>query len=212
MFEPWIGDYYRESGNVVGGKRVLIVGESHYSAVHEVGTTVPDMTVFTMNNYRSIRSDDRQRSSGKRETWTRTLDNVAWAVSGKGPQELEYQGRRGEFDIWNQLGFYNYIPVVLANAPQTRRPDRQLFLSGQEPFERVINRHKPQVLIVCGFQLFPWVIRNHHPEYNEDPWAFGGDWIDIPREEPIRVVRMKHPAISFSHKKWHQLIRRAISS
>ncbi|UDL92240.1 hypothetical protein LGH82_14025 [Mesorhizobium sp. PAMC28654] len=170
------------------------------------------MTVFTMNNYRSIRQDNRPLSPGKREAWTRTLDNVAWAVSGKGPQELANQGKRGEFDIWNQLGFYNYIPVVLANAPQTKRPDRELFSAGKVPFEQVIEKHKPQILIVCGFQLFPWLIRNHYPEYKDDPWTFEGDWIDIPREGPIRAVRMKHPAIGFSHKKWHQVIRRATSS
>lgn len=198
MFKPWIGEGYEEG---IGGKRVLVVGESHYSAIHEVRKPAPDMTLDVMKIY----------LAGIRENWTRTIDNVAWAVSGKAPHELRHEGRRGEFDVWKQLGFYNYIPVVLTDGPQRERPDRQLFISGKEPFEQVIRMHKPDVLIICGFELFPWVIWNHFQEYG-DPWKFKGEWIDIPRESPIRAVRMKHPSRFFSHKEWHQVIKRAISS
>lgn len=198
MFLPWVGKAYE---NGIDGKRVLVVGESHYSDIHETRKPVPDMTVSVMTEY----------MAGIRKNHTRTLDNLAWAVSGKGPYELRNEGKRGEFEIWQQLGFYNYIPVVLTDGPQRDRPDKDLFISGKEPFENVLQNNKPDILIVCGLELFPWLIMNHYPEF-KDPWSFRGDWIDFPRNNPIRAVRIKHPSKFFSHSKWHLVIDRAITS
>ena len=200
MFQPWIGDKYAEPGNGFGGKRVLVVGESHHAEEHAPGSVVPDMTREVMRIY----------ASGKRERWMRTLDNVAWAVSGKSRWELEREGNRGEFRVWKSMAFYNYVPVVLAGSARSHRPSNDQFRSGTEPFERVLLDLKPDVLIVCGYGLFPWVVRNHYPDFTGDPWRFVGEWADFPRGRPIRAVRMIHPSTAFSPKRWHPVIRRAL--
>ncbi|AWC25280.1 hypothetical protein CO731_04775 [Aminobacter sp. MSH1] len=202
MFQPWIGDSYDAPDNMFDGKRVLVIGESHYASEHEIGSIVPDMTNDVMRMY----------ASGKRERWMRTLDNVAWTVSGKGRGELEREGKRGEFSVWNSMAFYNYIPVVLADDARSDRPTAELFRSGMEPFEKVILKHQPDILVICGYGLFPWIISNHYSECAGDPWSFRGEWIDIPRQQPIRAVRMIHPSTAFSPKKWNPVIRRALTT
>jgi hypothetical protein len=202
VFEPWIGSRYGEAGNRFGGRRVLVVGESHYSGHHEIGSLAPQMTQDVMQKYRTRVA----------ENWLRTFDNVAWAVSGKSRLDLMKDGKRGEMDVWEDMALYNYVPVVIARSPQSDRPSPEHFRLGREPFEQVLSEHKPDVLIVCGYELFPWLVHNHHPQHEGNPWHLKGEWIDIPREEPIRAVRMKHPSKFFSHKAWGSVINRALTA
>ena len=203
MFKPWIGEKYGARDNFVGGKRVLIVGESHHATEHKKGAKVPEMTNDTMHLYAS-----RPRNAG----WLRTLDNVAWAVAGRSREQLERGGKRGEFEVWNSLAFYNYITVVLAEGSRSERPSSQQFADSRDAFEHVLASTNPDVLLICGFTLFPWVIRNHYPEYAGNPWEFKGEWIDLPRRVPIRAVRLLHPSAAFSAKAWHDVIRRALTN
>ncbi|WP_457940823.1 hypothetical protein [Mesorhizobium sp. 10J20-29] len=202
MFTPWVGNKFGSGNDPIGAKRILVVGESHYDDYEErVGQEVPEMTRDAMRLYES-------RPAGKR--WVRTFDNVAWAVSGKNRIELEANGKRGELDVWNSLAFYNYIPVVLAKSARSTRPTSQQFRDGQRHFETVLSEVRPQILLVCGYELFPWVIRNHYAGYDGDPWSFTGEWIDLPHQPPVRAVRMLHPSAAFSSKTWHGVIKRAL--
>lgn len=202
MFKAWVGNKFGETGNLVGGKRVLVLGESHHADEHPVGSEVPDMTHDTMRLY----------ASGTRARWRRTFDNLAWAVSGKNREQLERDGKRGEPEVWNSLAFYNYIPVVLATHSRSNRPTDAQFSDGKtiSAFERVLGETRPDVLLVWGYTLFPWVIRNHHPLYNGHPWSFAGEWIDLPRQPPVRAVRLLHPSAAFSPAAWHGVIQRAL--
>lgn len=202
MFKPWVGDKYGALGNAVSEKKVLVVGESHHAEEHEIGTTVPDMTQDVLLAY----------ASDKRAPWMRTLDNFAWAVSGTGPSGHARDEKRSELSTWNSLAFYNYIPVVLAKGARSNRPTASQYRSAKEPFEQVIRDLKPDVLLVWGYTLFPWIIHNHFNEYDGDPWWFKGEWIDLPREPSLRAVRLLHPSTAFSWVKWHAVIQRAITS
>ncbi|MER8650987.1 hypothetical protein [Mesorhizobium sp. M0586] len=201
MFEPWVGERFGVADNIVGGRRVLCVGESHYAGEHPVGSKVPEMTADAMRLYQS-------RPAGER--WVRTFDNVAWAVSGKSREELECDGKRGEFEVWSSLALYNYIPKVLAKTPRSNRPTPEQFQDGKASFEDVLQATNPQVLLIWGYELFPWIIRNHYPEYDGHPWSFAGEWIDLPRNPPMRAVRMQHPSTGYSPKAWHDVIQRAV--
>jgi hypothetical protein len=200
MFDPWVGSLYGKPQNIFGGKRVLVVGESHHSQEHAIGEVVPNMTRETMEIY----------GSGERARWMRTFDNMAWAVSGKSPVDLELSGQRGEFAIWNSMAFYNYIPVVLANYSRAERPTNEQFEAGKVPFEKLLLELRPEVLLIWGFQLFPWIINNHFPHYGSHPWDFTGEYVDLPTTPPTRAVRILHPSAAFSSGKWHLVIQRAL--
>jgi len=183
------------------GKRILVVGESHYADEHEKGSTDPEMTNNAVGLYANRPSKQR---------WIRTFDNIAWAVSGKNRAQLEKDGRRGEIDVWNSIAFYNYITVLLANSARADRPTREQFLDSRHAFEQVLDSIKPDILLVCGYELFPWLIRNHYPSYAGDPWKFKGEWIDLPRSKTLRAVRMRHPSAAFSPSAWHNVVERAM--
>lgn len=202
VFKPWLGSLYGKEENIFGGKRVLVVGESHHADEHEVGTILPNMTQKVMDYY----------ASGSRASWMRTLDNHAWAVSGKSRADLEQDGKRGEFNVWTSMAFYNYILVVLAGGPRSQRPTPELFKSGKAPFEQVFMNLKPELLLIWGYGLFPWIVRNHFPEFDGNPWHFKGEFIDLPTLPPVRAVRMLHPSAAFSSKHWHTVLTRALKA
>lgn len=200
-FEPWIGQHYGAPENFLKGKRVLILGESHHSSSDPVGSCQPNLTREVMTYY----ATGQQRGG-----WCRTLDNVAWAVSGKTPSELAQPKRRGEMAVWDAMAFYNYIPVILAEGSRGDRPSSDLWLKAKDPFGEVLKQLAPEVIVVCGYQMFPWVIRNNFPSYAEHPWDFHGDRLDF-EDGQIRVVRMVHPSTAFSHRKWHSVLKAALS-
>lgn len=200
MFEPWIGERYGRS-ELLGGKRILVVGESHHSAEHPANSIVPDMTRSVMRYYSSTQA---------RGEWMRTLDNIAWALSGKSRAELAQSTHRGEFDVWQGVAFYNYIPVVLTDSARNGRPTAEHYRLAVEPFERVMADLKPDILLICGYGLFPYVIKNHWPTALDKPWDFGGDYVDVCPNPSIRAIRLIHPSTGFSHSRWHTVIAGAV--
>ncbi|MBY2996737.1 hypothetical protein HF263_36395 [Rhizobium leguminosarum] len=203
MFEPWVGENYGRS-SLLGGKRILVVGESHHSEEHPVNSVVPNLTCRVMEHYGSTQA---------RGEWMRTLDNVAWALSGKTRSDLATSLHRGELSVWQSVAFYNYIPVVLTDSARSARPTAMHYQMAVAPFEQVLRDIKPEVLIVCGYSLFPYLVRNHWPTDLAMPWDFSEDFLDVQRDDQkIRCIRMLHPSSSFSHKRWHTVISNAVAS
>lgn len=202
MFEPWVGEQYGRS-DLLGGKRILVVGESHHSREHPADSIVPDMTHGVMKHYASTQA---------RGEWMRTLDNIAWALSGKGRADLAQSTHRGEFDIWQSVAFYNYIPVVLTDSARNGRPTNEHYKIAVAPFEKVLADLKPDVLLICGYGLFPYLVKNHWPTALEKPWDFRGDYIDVGINSGIRAIRLIHPSTGFSHSHWHTVITEAIAT
>jgi hypothetical protein len=201
MFEPWVGENYGNS-NLLGGKRILVVGESHHSLEHPVNSVVPDLTQRVMEHYRQTQ---------ERGKWMRTLDNIAWTLSGHKRSDLVASVHRGEFSVWQSVAFYNYVPVILADSARSNRPTAKHFQLAVEPFEKVLRVLNPEVLIICGYGLFPNVIRNHWPTSLAKPWDFSGEFLDVLRDDQkIRCIRMLHPSTSFSHSRWHTVISNAV--
>lgn len=201
MFEPYIGDLYGKPSNIFGGRRVLAVGESHYSSEHEIGSVVPDMTKHVMAKY----------ADGIAGGWRRTFDNFAWAMSGKRRSDLEVDSVRGEFGVYRSVAFYNYVPVVLTDDARSGAPSPDQMAMGRLPFDKVLDELKPELVVVWGYRLFPWIIKNHFPEYPDHPFWFKGDWIDVRSSRDFRAVRMLHPSAAYSSKQWAEVIRRALN-
>jgi hypothetical protein len=201
VFKPWVGDLYGRSTHF-DGRRILVLGESHHSEEHPVGSLVPELTQEVMEFYSRTQ---------KRGEWMRTLDNVAWALSGQTKVELAQEDHRGEFTVWRSVAFYNYIPVVLAKSARGNRPNWQHFQQAVLPFEAVLRDLKPHILIVCGYELFPRVLAAHWPTTLPSPWDFKSLYVDVATPSRMRVIRMLHPSAGFSHKSWHSALSQAIS-
>lgn len=187
MFRPWVGENYGADDLPIGSKRLLILGESHHSQEHPVGTLVPDMTVDVVSYYQT----------GPWVPWMRTLDNAAAAIAGKSKREL---GRAGVNAIWDQIAFYNYVPVVAASGSRSR-PTGEHFEMGAEPFRQLLVDLSPRAIIVCGYELWARIVPHHAQAYTENPWRPETSFAELgPRKIP--ALRMVHPSTAFSPARW----------
>jgi hypothetical protein len=185
MFEPWRGEIYGDKNNLVDGVRLLVLGESHHCKyAHEIGTTQPETTREVVQKY----------TLEKRH---RFFTNITQVISGKKRWQLD----AGELDsLWNSICFYNYVPVFVADGPRIR-PTPDMFRLGAEPFMRVLRKLEPDAILVCGFQLWWWVL-------NDLPDGFSGTPREIRsyRIGPALAVPIKHPSTAFSSTQWRPVV------
>lgn len=124
MFHPWIGSRFGSADSRISSKRLLVLGESHHAEEHPIGAIVPDMTRDVFWKYRNEAWCP----------WMRTFDNIAAAVTGQRKAEL---GAAGVRTFWDEVAFYNYVPIVAAGAAR-QRPAPAHFAAGKEPFRRLL--------------------------------------------------------------------------
>jgi hypothetical protein len=135
MATRWRGDRWGEADNCLGGLRLLILGESHYHDTAPVGSDLPDMTNDVVNGY--LEGNNSHAFFGKIER----------LVSGR-----DAPCDRGHF--WHSVVFYNYIPVIVANAPRTA--PAEAFWGGNAPelFKRLVKAVEAEAVLVCGTTLW----------------------------------------------------------
>lgn len=191
MFTPWVGSEFGNAGKPLAAKRLLVLGESHYSDEHELGSYEPGMTLDVVGRYRT----------GKRETWMRTFDNLAAAIAGQSKRII---GRDGVNAIWEQIAFYNYVPVVAASGSRTP-PSEAHFALGAPPFEILLDNLRPNAILVCGYRLWARFIPRHASGYADNVWKPSTPFASI-TERNIPALRMVHPSTGYSPSFWTPFI------
>ncbi len=99
MFKAWVGTRYAHGTNVIGGARLLILGEAHYEATAEIGAERPELTREIVEAY----VDGRLRSNA---TFFRRVERL---VAGRLERGLTAKESK---QFWHSVVFYNYIPVT----------------------------------------------------------------------------------------------------
>lgn len=210
MFDPWEGPAYRQTDNIFGGRRLLVLGESHYtSKPEEVGTSWPDYTQWCVRKF---------PINGESNPF---YDNVARIFSDGYRQNGVAEHRRL---IWNSVAYFNFVPVCadgrsIADGGTGRRPTAKMFEEGANSFLPIIRKLDPEAVIVCGLQTWDWAApkldgfsgkprdviyyddgfqlfsRIHHPSYQKfkpDYWTKRIDYLlehsQIPRQRGAKVV------------------------
>lgn len=142
FFIPWVGARYLEAG-----KRLLILGESHYSDEELDRHATIDLTQQYVDGW-------------NHRFWT----NLMQIVRGRAHWEIE----RGEF--WAELAFYNYIQETVGDSPGIA-PSDAMFAAAKEPFQTVLERLQPHRILVLSARLWDRLA----PEGEAGPaLAFGG--------------------------------------
>lgn len=185
-FQPFVGRDYSSGG--MFGKRILVLGDSHYGSVPE-----PTITRDVLGWY----LDD----SVEREGWMNTFLKFERSLVGHETDRTET--RR----IWNSLLFYNYLQVLLS-GPREAGTDKQ-YADSADAFFEVIDRYKPEVIIVWGkrvWQHLPW---NGWCEGN--PLTVDGYGVDngtYTRRDggKVKVVCVYHPSVGYSWDYWYKVI------
>ena len=89
-FLPWVGKKYNEG---IGGKKILVLGESHYCAKPEDDT--PFVTRKVIENLLDPATEH--------ESYKNTYTKFERALAGK---VLDWQEK---VDLWNSVIFYNFV-------------------------------------------------------------------------------------------------------
>lgn len=73
-----------------------------------------------------------------------------------------------------------------------------MFMAGGKPFEQVLSTFQPQAILVCGYELWGWLIRGL-PNAPHKPW----ETMSPHKVGSAPAMRMMHPSANFfSSTKW----------
>ncbi|MBY3575487.1 hypothetical protein HFN65_31605 [Rhizobium laguerreae] len=141
MFEAWVGTRYADETNVIGGARLLILGEAHYDSAAEIGSERPELTREVVEAYVA----GRLRSNA---TFFRRVERLVTGRYERGLTAVESK------QFWDSVVFYNYIPVIAGNKPGDRPPEH--LWGGKTPqlFFDVVKRREAEIVLVCGRELW----------------------------------------------------------
>lgn len=155
---PWVGDLYRTEG--LWGRRVLIVGESHYiwDEAHRSEATDPNFT------HRCV----EEACAGAPGTafWTR----IRYVLGGPEYRELPPS------EFWDRVAFYNFLQVAIEGGARVR-PTQEMFWDkrSQDAFYEVLNDIQPERIYVCGSELWrnlPEAEKERAARFERDGHAF----------------------------------------
>lgn len=190
---PWVGQNY-EQGDYSHGKRVLVLGESHYCGSPE--EFVPDITI---NVIKDVLDPDSEH-----EAYKNTYTKFAKAFSGIfGKLEQSDKVR-----IWHSLAFYNYVQFPIT-GPRTA-PTEQEFRDSEAAFWNVLVELQPDLIIVWGQRLYKHLPGCGHQA--QDVTIGDGKSIEtweytLSNGHTVRVLPINHPSSGFNPEKWHRVIK-----
>ncbi len=131
-FHPWVGSLYSSEG--IHGKRLLILGESHYGGLNN------EYPEFTINVIQDMALD-----KGRLPFFSRIQRLV---VGGRGSFSTAQR-----HDFWQRVAFYNYIQSALSGGPRCR-PTPDQWRVASTPFLQTIAELAPHYMLVLGLELF----------------------------------------------------------
>lgn len=192
-FAPWVGKYYNERRL---GKRLLVLGESHYCASAEHVRSSLTREVI----------EDLWDPHSPHEAYKNTYTKCERALAGRALTLSERE------ELWQSLIFYNYVQVALSEARVA--PTQDDFARSAEAFASLLESYQPERIIVWGYRLWEslpsWghsledlVVAGKHYNRWAYPLAGGGT---------VHLLRMMHPSAAFSPEEWHQVISVFIQS
>lgn len=199
-FLPWVGANYESSG--FGGRRILVLGESHYCANPQ--DAVPTIT-------RDVIQDllDPNRIH---EPYMNTYTKFERAMVGK---PIWGEGRCA---FWHSISFYNYIQSPL-DGPRMA-PSSEMYAQSEPAYWEVVEALKPDVILCWGARLF-----EHLPKAKAgivstqdtiDVVNFGGPTMyrkyKMEDGHEIAVFFVQHPSSGFSPDYWHNAISQFLES
>ncbi len=215
-FHPWVGDKYEygikgfdENGIIVygtkedPGKKILIVGESHYCAKKE--DAIPSITINTIGDL----IDPNSEWEPYKNTYTKFIKSFTGYTD-----DLEFEDKK---KAWEHLSFYNYVQEAMI-GPRVS-PTFGDFKNSEEAFWEVLNELKPDLIIIWGARLY-----NNLPQggkqledlevyvdknlYRSEIWSYD---IDIDNNTKcIPVLYVNHPSSGYITTFWSIVINKFI--
>ncbi|WP_200945947.1 hypothetical protein [Rhizobium sp. Leaf391] len=141
MADFWRGDFYGQSDNILGGARLMVLGEAHYHHCAPIGSDIPEITKDVVNAYIEGRLGSNAQFFRRVERLvTKRLNN------GLAPEQSAA--------FWHSVIFSNYIPVIAGNRPGDRPPEELWNGEASHEFVANVKRTEAEIVLVCGTELW----------------------------------------------------------
>lgn len=184
---PFVGKDY-EKGFLNSGKKVLILGHSHYN---EENAGAPCHHTFTQEIVDGF-------VSGEDASFYRGYTSQTKALLNR---EISVDDREC---VWNQLAFYNFIQFNIARPDVKDTSDE--FNSSVSAFKEILEELKPDVIITWGYGLFNRLYPLGEKD-GEKLFLANGDevntrWFSTGGEDKALMIRQRHPSRGYSWREW----------
>lgn len=181
-FLPWVGNDYARA---YYGKRIMVLGESHYCSAEDVRPTMTSDVLRTV-------FDPEAEFEGYMNTFTK----FARALDGSDVSRTEQER------VWQRVMFYNFVQEPMSYARVA--PTTAQFRASDDAFFAVLEKYRPEKIIVWGGRLY-----FNLPRQGEQ----GADvkecetWIYRLKDgTPVHLLPVTHPSAGFSPAEWHEVI------
>ncbi len=132
-FQPWIGSKY-VAGNRFG-KRVLVLGESHYADASEA---TPDITTRVVRTYGQLQ---------RKIAFFTKVPKILLQMDAS-----TFLTDEDKAEAWEHVAFYNYVQELVGPDPR-KPPTSEQWAAAQPPFREVVESLRPQIVLVLGIAL-----------------------------------------------------------
>ena len=133
-FIPFVGRNYQAG---IGGKRVFLLGESHYVKDVEVLRDPFALRLVTVNEFEDCEVAT-ERSWGR---FYRRLDSILAGCVQPSGQEAA--------DAWSHVAYANFVQHSVGTSASCR-PDDDMWRTGEDAFRAYVDRLMPDVILVIG--------------------------------------------------------------
>lgn len=197
FFKPWTGECYETGG--IFGKKILVVGESHYCDGCDKCAGEPDKSEcsgMTVDVIKKIVKGESSRWSGTFRKFERSLVNHETT-----PEESAH--------IWNSLSFYNYLQVAVSEARTAG--DWYDYEKAGEAFYEVLDELQPDLIIVWGvtrmYDNMPSTGWEKGEDILIDGYSVLNGYYCVGNGKRIRAIWVYHPSAGYSWEWWHKVIK-----
>lgn len=188
-FLPFVGHDYTSGG--IFSKRIMALGDSHYCerASDAVETITKDIIEYYL--------DPASESEG----WMQTYRKFERSLVNR---ETTY----GESSkIWNSLLFYNFLQVPLSGPRVAGTAEEYRDAAGA--FFEVIDRHRPEVIIVWGKRLWekmPTERWTSNKDVVYDGYSIENGYYTLADGSKALTFYVYHPSAGYSWDWWYKAI------
>lgn len=189
---PFVGKGY-ENGFLNSGKKVLILGHSHYDAENFGYPCHHSFTNDMVEGF--INGEDGPYFKGFTGQ-TKALLN----------REISVDDRVA---VWNQVAFYNFIQFIL-ERPGVKETDEQ-FKDSIPAFKEVLEELNPDIIITWGYGLFDKLYPLGETDGEEMSLANGQKvytrWFATGSNGKALMIRQHHPSRYYSWDEWGKVFQ-----
>ena len=199
FFQPFVGKDYANGG--VFGKRIMILGESHYCDEECADCGDCRLHRECMNFTQHVLADYLNEYN-EWQKWMPTYVKFERSLVG---EETDQATR---LKIWNSVVFFNYLQVAMG-GPREAGTGEQYRRAGKAFFE-VLDKFQPEYVIVWGKRLW-----NNLPDerwQNGDEIVVDGNRVAtgsylLSNGKKVRAMAVNHPSVGYSWDYWHEVIK-----